>query len=111
MKNIKSHFWYNKRQRNGILSLGILIIFFQHIYFFVDFSSEEVEDLNTLELIAFQTKIDSLKLIEIERRKPKIYPFNPSFITDYKGYKLGMSVQEIDKLLAFRKAGNQPLLV
>jgi DNA uptake protein ComE-like DNA-binding protein len=34
---------------------------------------------------------------------PKIYPFNPNFITDYKGYKLGMSVPEIDRLLAFRK--------
>lgn len=106
MKNIKSHFWYNKRQRNGIFFLGILIVALQLIYFFVDFSSDEIEDLNTSELIAFQTKIDSLKIIEIERRKPKIYPFNPSFITDYKGYKLGMTVQEIDKLLAFRKAGN-----
>jgi hypothetical protein len=35
--------------------------------------------------------------------KPKIYPFNPNFITDFKGYKLGMSVTEIDRLLAFRK--------
>ncbi|MEN0010781.1 helix-hairpin-helix domain-containing protein [Flavobacterium nitrogenifigens] len=34
---------------------------------------------------------------------PKIYPFNPNFITDFKGYKLGMSVAEIDRLLAFRK--------
>ena len=106
MKNIKSHFWYNKRQRNGIFFLGILIVVLQLIYFFVDFSSDKIEDLNTTEILAFQTKIDSLKLIEIENRKPKIYPFNPSFITDYKGYKLGMTVQEIDKLLAFRKTGN-----
>ncbi|WP_299518519.1 helix-hairpin-helix domain-containing protein, partial [uncultured Flavobacterium sp.] len=35
--------------------------------------------------------------------KPVIYPFNPNFITDYKGYKLGMSVEELDKLFAFRK--------
>lgn len=34
----------------------------------------------------------------------KMYPFNPNFITDYKGYKLGMSVQEIDRLLTYRKA-------
>lgn len=106
MKNIKSHFWYNKNQRNGILFLAFLIIFLQLIYWFVDFSSDELEDLNTSEILTFQNTIDSLKLIEIERRKPKIYPFNPSFITDYKGYKLGMSIQEIDKLLAFRKQGN-----
>ncbi len=33
----------------------------------------------------------------------KIYPFNPNFITDYKGYVLGMSADEIDRLHAFRK--------
>lgn len=104
MKN-KSHFWYNKSQRNGILYLAILIIILQFSYYFIDFSSEEVEMLNTPEIVEFQQKIDSLKLIEMERRKPKIYPFNPSFITDYKGYKLGMSVEELDKLFAFRKQG------
>ncbi|MNS40278.1 Helix-hairpin-helix motif protein [compost metagenome] len=39
----------------------------------------------------------------VPKYSPKIYPFNPNFITDYKGYKLGMSVQEIDRLFAFRK--------
>ncbi|MCB0464710.1 MAG: helix-hairpin-helix domain-containing protein, partial [Aequorivita sp.] len=34
---------------------------------------------------------------------PKIYPFNPNFITDYKGYTLGMSNEEIDRLLQYRK--------
>jgi DNA uptake protein ComE-like DNA-binding protein len=38
-----------------------------------------------------------------KKEVPEIYPFNPNFITDYKGYKLGMSVAEIDRLLAFRK--------
>jgi DNA uptake protein ComE-like DNA-binding protein len=106
MKNLKSHFCYNKRQRNGILFLGILIILLQIFYYFFDFSTSKIDDLNTAKLVAFQIKIDSLKIIRIENRKPKIYPFNPSFITDYKGYKLGMKINEIDKLLAFRKAGN-----
>ncbi|HKO78125.1 MAG TPA: helix-hairpin-helix domain-containing protein, partial [Flavobacterium sp.] len=35
-----------------------------------------------------------------------MHPFNPNFISDYKGYKLGMSVKEIDRLLNFRK-GNK----
>ena len=105
MKNSKSHFWYNKSQRSGILFLAILVIILQFIYFFIDLSSNKVINTNTTEILAFQSKIDSLKLIEIENRKPKIYPFNPSFITDYKGYKLGMSTQEIDRLLTFRKQG------
>ena len=104
MKNTRSHFW-NKSQRSGILYLSILIISLQLIYHFVDFSSDKKENLNFTELIEFQNKIDSLKLIEIENRKPKVYPFNPSFITDYKGYILGMSTQEIDRLLAHREKG------
>jgi len=52
--------------------------------------------------LANQSLLDSLKL-QGKNYKPKIYPFNPNFITDFKGYKLGMSVVEIDRLLAYRK--------
>ncbi|MBX9808120.1 MAG: helix-hairpin-helix domain-containing protein, partial [Flavobacteriaceae bacterium] len=55
--------------------------------------------------LSLQSQIDSLKQEKLNY-VPKIYPFNPNFITDYKGYKLGMSVVEIDRLLAFRK-GNK----
>ncbi|APG64047.1 hypothetical protein LPB136_01080 [Tenacibaculum todarodis] len=103
MNIFKSHFWYNKSQRNGIFFLIILIVVLQLTYVFVDFSSEEIHDVNTSELLVFQNQIDSLKAIEIERRKPKTYPFNPNFITDYKGEQLGMSLVEIDRLHQFRK--------
>ncbi|WP_235318235.1 helix-hairpin-helix domain-containing protein [Polaribacter sp. Hel1_85] len=99
----KSHFWYNKSQRNGIFFLVFLIIILQTIIVFGDFSSDEKVDLDTTKVIAFHQQIDSLQAIEIENRKPKIYPFNPNYITDYKGEQLGMSLKEIDRLLAFRK--------
>ncbi|WP_425077588.1 ComEA family DNA-binding protein [Psychroserpens sp. S379A] len=102
MKHIKSHFTFTKQQRSGIFVLLLLILILQSIYFFVDFSSEEFQ-VNPNELAQFQAEVDSLKHIEIQNNKPKIYPFNPNFITDYKGYTLGMSSQEIDRLLAFRK--------
>lgn len=105
MKNFKSHFRYNKRQRNGIFFLLLLIVVFQGVYFFVDFSSDDTLVLPSDEIAIFQHQIDSLKLVEIEKRKPKIYPFNPSFITDYKGYRLGMSTKEIDRLLLHRNNG------
>lgn len=105
MKKLKSHFWYTKNQRNGIFLLLFIIIIIQAIYHFVDFKKFDTVDLQGNELLAFQHKIDSLKLIELERRKPKIYPFNPNFITDYKGEKLGMSLEEIDRLFAYRKKG------
>jgi DNA uptake protein ComE-like DNA-binding protein len=103
MKIFKSHFWYNKSQRNGVFLLVLLILLLQ-IFIYTDvFSSGKINDVNQPELLAFQSQIDSLKAIEIENRKPKTYPFNPNYITDYKGAQLGMSLQEIDRLLAFRK--------
>jgi DNA uptake protein ComE-like DNA-binding protein len=103
MKIFKSHFWYNKSQRNGVFLLVIIILLLQVLINVDVFYSDEVIDTNQTELLAFQNQIDSLKAIEIEKRKPKIYPFNPNYITDYKGAQLGMSLQEIDRLLAFRK--------
>jgi DNA uptake protein ComE-like DNA-binding protein len=105
MKSIKPHFWYNKSQRNGVFFLLFFILILQGVYFFVDFSSSEETNLPSEEITLFQNQIDSLKLIEIENRKPKIYPFNPSFISDYKGYQLGMTTQEIDRLLSHRESG------
>ena len=49
-----------------------------------------------------QNGIDSLKEVTQENAA-KIYPFNPNFISDYKGYKLGMTVEQIDKLHKLRK--------
>ncbi|MGB1043152.1 MAG: hypothetical protein ACPGU6_07145, partial [Tenacibaculum sp.] len=103
MKIFKSHFWYNKRQRNGIFFLLLLIVVLQAIYVYVNFSSDDKVNTNTTELLAFQKELDSLKRIALEKRKPKIYPFNPNFITDFKGYQLGMSINEIDRLHFFRK--------
>lgn len=92
---------FTKQQRNGILSLLILIVVLQLVYFFVDFSNNDIEfDSESIE--RFQKEIESLKVVEIENRKPKLYPFNPNFITDYKGYVLGMSNEEIDRLLDYR---------
>ena len=103
MKIFKSHFWYNKSQRNGILFLLFLIVILQILYVFVDFYSDKKQDITSSELIAFQQQIDSLRTIEIEKRKPKVYPFNPNFISDFKGEQLGLSIEEIDRLHNFRK--------
>lgn len=64
-----------------------------------------VEAFDDQEVLVFQKRIDSLKQLAIENAKPRIYPFNPNFISDYKGYQLGMSVEEIDRLHEFRKQG------
>ncbi|TXG35703.1 ComEA family DNA-binding protein [Seonamhaeicola maritimus] len=101
---MKSHFTFAKGQRNGIFLLILLIIVFQCVYFFIDFYAREVV-VNQEELTKFKNEIDSLRLVEIASRKPKVFPFNPNYITDYKGATLGMSNEEIDRLLAFRRQG------
>jgi hypothetical protein len=95
---------FNRSQQNGIFLLVIIIILFQAIYFFADFSSESnSEALSPEEIESFQAQIDSIKEARAEADSIKIYPFNPNYITDFKGYTLGMSVEEIDKLQQFRE--------
>jgi DNA uptake protein ComE-like DNA-binding protein len=102
--NLKEYFIYNKQQRLGLTLLVGLIVFVQLAYFFTDFTPTNKITINEKQWLAMQTEIDSLKSIS-EDNTYKIYPFNPNFITDFKGYKLGMSVAEINRLLAFRKTG------
>lgn len=99
---VKSFLTYSKSQRIGILLFFGIIILVQGIYFFYDFSAKETVNKEQSKWLALQSTIDSVKL-DNKNYKPTIYPFNPNFITDFKGYKLGMSVEEIDRLLAYRK--------
>ncbi|WP_179344042.1 ComEA family DNA-binding protein [Winogradskyella ursingii] len=99
---MKSHFQFSNKQRSGIFLLLAIIVIAQCFYIFVDFSENEAIPIST-ELEKFRSELDSLKLVELENSKPKIYPFNPNYITDYKGYTLGMSNEEIDRLHKFRE--------
>ncbi|WP_163400709.1 ComEA family DNA-binding protein [Flavobacterium fluviatile] len=93
---------YTSQQRKGIFYLLILIIVLQLFYFYSDFSQSDKVNPEEQNWLALQSEIDSLKTLK-KGYKLKIYPFNPNFISDYKGYKLGMSIKEIDRFLAFRK--------
>ena len=98
----KSHFKFTKGQRYGIFLLILIIIVIQFISAFVKFPSND-RVLIPPNYEEFQKEIDSLKQLTLKDNKPKIFPFNPNFIDDYKGYSIGMSSQEIDRLLEFRK--------
>lgn len=101
-KIIKSYFKFSGHQRTGVFLLFGIIIVFQLVYFFTEFGSFSNSSPEKEKWLSLQSQIDSIKQQKLDY-VPKIYPFNPNFITDYKGYKLGMSVSEIDRLLAFRK--------
>lgn len=71
---MKSHFQFSNKQRNGIFLLVIIIVIAQCLYVFADFSDSSVE-VESNEIEQFQRELDSLRLDEIEKRKPKVEDF------------------------------------
>lgn len=98
----KTYFKFTTLQRTGILILFSIIIILQLIYFFVDFSQKETFFTDKEEWLSLQKEINAAKLVHNDENQA-VKSFNPNFITDYKGYKLGLSVREMDRLLEFRK--------
>ncbi|MUH38159.1 helix-hairpin-helix domain-containing protein [Zobellia amurskyensis] len=105
MKDFKSHFRFNKQERSGVFYLLFIIVTLQVAYFVLRSSNLQQTDNSFLEDGQLQAQIDSLKARAQRKDSVKIYPFNPNYITDYKGYALGLSVEEIDRLHVFRKQG------
>ena len=101
-ETLKSYFVFTRNQRTGIFFLFAIIIVFQIGFYFLDFTILQKTNPEKQKWLSLQSQIDSIQLEKLNY-VPKIYPFNPNFITDYKGYTLGMSVVQIDRLLAFRK--------
>jgi DNA uptake protein ComE-like DNA-binding protein len=102
MKNSKSHFKFNKQERSGIFFLLLLIGILQGAYYL--FTSNTFDtDTSSLQIDSETSRyIDSVKVVHAQKREVHPSSFNPNFISDYKGYILGMSVSEIDRLHAFR---------
>ncbi len=103
MKKFKSHFKFNKQEQSGIFFLLLLIVLLQIGYFF--YKSMALGKINNDTISVnreVQHQINILKQQKLKKETLGIFPFNPNFITDNKGYSLGMSVEEINRLHAFR---------
>lgn len=107
MKKLKPHYVLTQSQRNGVFALAaVIVLVLLGIVLLPSFFTKPVFADENLEKLRMQ--VDSLRRIDsIEKvkRQQKIYPFNPNFISDYKGYTLGMTPEEIDRLHAFRAEG------
>ena len=92
--------FFDYQRNRGILALLVLMVVGQLVFYYWPISSSfaEVEDTR------LQKELDSLRQLAA-RHKDTIYPFNPNFISDYKGFKLGLTIAQLDKLQAFRAAG------
>ncbi len=105
-QNSKSLWHFNRGERIGVLTLVVAILVLLCFIHFVKISKPNNFDVSSPEIVTLQAEMDSLRCLILEDRKPKIYPFNPNFITDYKAYALGITSIEYDRLVAFRKKGN-----
>ncbi len=103
---MKSHFNFSTLQKSGILSLILIIILLGFFFRRIKSKAFQKDDfiIPSEEEKYVQNFIDSLKNLEGNQSpKTKIFPFNPNFITDYKAYTLGMSVEEYERLKEFRE--------
>lgn len=102
--NIKTLFNFSKDQRKGILVLFFIIIALQLVYCFMDFnptrhpSKEEQHWLSLQDKLVYSKEFNS-------KSEYKEYSYNPNFISDFKAYKLGMTLPQIYRLHAFRQQG------
>lgn len=104
-KKWKSQFAFDRSQRVGILLLLAVITGLLYVQFFVSFSEESTFDYSSAEMRSLQAQVDSLRCAELDRQQPKIRPFNPNFMSDYRAYTLGISPEAYDRLKAFREQG------
>ena len=104
MKRISPHFWYSKSQRNGVFMLLLFIGLLQIISGYLH-HQRSTEVIPTKQLSIYQRQIDSLRILKSNPSKKKIFPFNPNYVSDFKGYQLGMSIEEIDRLHKYRDQG------
>lgn len=101
-KNKLPLFSYSSGQKKGIFALILVIVMLQFAYWWIDFTPKNQNDGAKNKWLSLQSTLEKWN-VEKENA-PKIIPFNPNFISDFKGYKLGLSVQEIDRLHDFRAA-------
>ena len=94
-------------QQKGILGLILIILVLAGVIYGMKKSiPKSARDIEVVEMEQqMQYFLDSLKQIASDKANEalQIKPFNPNFLTDYRGYVLGMSVEEIDRMLTYRK--------
>ena len=99
---MKSHFNFNKQERSGVFFLVVLLctlLFgFYRIKYFPFRANSNLITLDSTQ----QAQFDSLVVLSNSSLNPDKRKFNPNYISEFKGYTLGMSAEELDRLYQFR---------
>ncbi|WP_161554495.1 ComEA family DNA-binding protein [Sinomicrobium soli] len=97
LRKAQSRFRFDQKERNGIFFLLVFILLLQPVFLgmeraFLIMAPEGTAGPDT-------TGIDDYAVYAGK------YTYNPNFLTDYRGYVLGMTTEEIDRLHRFRSEG------
>lgn len=95
--------YFSNKQRRALVVFVVIIVLLQFVILIAKSKSFTNATDDYKVDVATQLQIDSLKQLVL--KKYEMQPFNPNFISDYKGFKLGMTTIEIDKLLKYRATG------
>lgn len=98
--------YFTRRERRGLLFLFLIILALQLLTIILKhtpYNTPLIEE--SIEEHAFLKHLDSLRHHQQETQSFKMKPYNPNYISDYKGYVLGMTPEEIDRLHRFRTSG------
>ncbi len=100
-----TYFNIHRRFRNGVFSLFIGI----SVLCTANFLLEPKENAISDDLVVLEVYEDALSILKKEQvarnEQYRQKQFNPNFISDYKGYVLGISPKALDKIHSFRAGG------
>ena len=99
---MKFYTYFSNHQRLAVVGLILVIVFLEVLSIFPKPNGYDGFQVDLESYLKFQNEITQQIVQNEVKSAPKIYPFNPNFITDYKGYKLGMNSKEINRLLLYR---------
>ena len=99
---MKFYTYFSNQQRLAVVGLILVIVFLEVLSIFPKPNGYDGFQVDLESYLKFQNEITQQIVLNEINSAPKIYPFNPNFITDYKGYKLGMNSKEINRLLLYR---------
>jgi len=99
---MKFYTYFSRQQRLAVMVLTLVIISLQLSWVSSNELRKDTTEIEPEIYLKFQKEVDSLIAAQRQNLAPKIYPFNPNYITDYKGYTLGMSSEAINRLHAYR---------
>ncbi|WP_461532342.1 ComEA family DNA-binding protein [Sinomicrobium sp.] len=95
-RRMQSRFRFDKKERSGIFFLSAFVLLLQPLVFGWE---------NAFATLAPEGVKSSTAETAYHELYSSKYTYNPNFLTDYRGYVLGMTTEEIDRLHRFREKG------